>query len=198
MTLDRDIALRGAIAWLASIRDLARKDVSFANLLIDTQPDGVSLRSLASVLDDPTLLTEDEKNLIRNHQKIPHAVKRIRDRTHLGLMECKKIADNWEKSEQAYGRLAPVYKPTTDSPPPLPTTPPPLPCSQRPIIDLDFNLDDLKRTEPKARPAFGHDSPTPFDPTAPHVNADTTPTDLATMSPGSDDLPRERSPRAFD
>lgn len=194
MRVDKDKALVAAVTWLLTLREKARSELAVANILLDTQPDGMSLHTLAGVLNDPSLLTDDEKMCIRNHQKIPHAVKLIRDRVKCSLMEAKHIADAWERTEQEAGRLPSSYKPWEGKPPVA--TPPPLP-----VVDIDIDLDEIKA------PPFGHDSPTPFDTGSPAARfiaeTEDAESDLASMSPGdsgsdTSPCPGPRTPRAFD
>ena len=98
--MDRDLALVGAIEWLLNIRAKAEELPGVALLLLDTQPENISLSGLVKVKDDPYRLTDSEKELCRQGKIIPAAVKAVRERTKamgkpLGLKECKAIVDAW-------------------------------------------------------------------------------------------------------
>lgn len=148
MALDKDAALDGAVAWLLAIRAKARLELPIANLLLDTQPDGISLSSLAAVLNDPSRLTAEEKDLIRAGNKIG-SVKAIKARTKLGLKESLAIASAWLESERAAGGIAPAksFAPVASLPPPLPTSLP----------------DGTRILTPRMIECIGTDE-TPFDP----------------------------------
>jgi len=88
--------------WILNIRELARSDVHIANLLLDTQPIGVSLSadetSAAPVIVNPVShdkLTQDEIDLILQ-RKLISSIKMIRERTGLGLKEAKDLAEGWK------------------------------------------------------------------------------------------------------
>src|SRR5579859_3694410 len=162
MALSKDETLAGALAWLFAIREIARTDVGVANLLLDTQPDGISLSSLVNVEeedDNPSGLTDEEKNLIRQGKHI-QAIKEIRHRTSLGLKECKIIADAWRDGEREAGRLPPPV-PGISGPWVPPSVAPSTEYSRPPLPDPD------QFTDLDADYVISHKSPrnetTPFD-----------------------------------
>lgn len=104
--MSNDEALRGAIAWLLTLREKAREDLSLAGHLLDTQPDGVSMKGLQKILNDPSSLSEAEKSLVQQG-KFLLAIKEVRCRTGLLLKEAKDLVDGWISAERQAGRLPP-------------------------------------------------------------------------------------------
>jgi len=173
MALDKDAALDGAVAWLIAIRAKARSELSIANLLLDTQPEGISLGTLSAVLNDPSRLTAEEKNLIRQENRIG-AIKLIKIRTKLDLKESKVIADAWQDSERAAGRLAPAksFAPVASLPPPLPASV----CTPR-ALDLDgdetpFDASEFARDALDDSREFRPADDTPFSGTVVRLELD--------------------------
>lgn len=129
--MDNEQALRGAIEWLLNIRAKAEDLPGLALILLDTQPDNISLTGLMKVKDDPRRLTDSEKELCRQGKIVPAAVKAVRERCKLagldiGLKESKAIVDAWVDAERAAGRLPPRIpgmNQMASARPPIPVTP---------------------------------------------------------------------------
>lgn len=103
-----------AVEWLQNIRQKVRDDVNgnlFASLLLDTQPEGISFKTLDKFKADPARLSSEEIALIRQ-DKVINAIKCVRERTGIGLKEAKGAVDNWIDTERAAGR-EPLHRDST-------------------------------------------------------------------------------------
>jgi hypothetical protein len=189
MTLSLEDALKGAVQWLQNIRSFAEEAHGVALVMLDTQPENITLVGLLKALNDPKRLTENEKELIRQGKLIPY-VKAIRDRTKLDMRQSKALADEWIASERAAGRLPPKVPTVPNTPKMLEPTPA---CGTRITEDVitaediaSFIKDDESPVEKTAFPivkrTIGPNDETPADGT-------TIPDDLRAELSGSDLCP---------
>lgn len=92
------MSLNALRQWLRDIRDGARGNAKMLDIILDTQPPGVTLHDTDTVVEvvakeDPTP-NRLEIELILAGTKI-HAIKEHRARTGLGLKESKDAIDAW-------------------------------------------------------------------------------------------------------
>lgn len=171
-------ALTGAIQWLHNIREKAEEINALGLILLDTQPENINLAGLIKTLNDPTRLTESEKELCRQGKIIPTAVKALRDRLkasgkEIGLKDAKAIIDVWVEQERAAGRLPPRLpaSPVQQVRPPIlpniPNTPAFTDTSPTPANGIDVITEEdiasfaKEKTDERSYPLARRDEATP-------------------------------------